>query len=128
LTSASFGDVVAGTLSGTDCAAADGSPAKWYLVHGPADVVQFNAPMSGTVVADFAFSGALTDIFGVETFAASFLDDPYPPNPFFQFPLAPSTAPPPPFGGDIGVLVRIAGAAASDVGSYTLAVDPAWYR
>jgi hypothetical protein len=127
LASASFGDVIAGTLSGTDCATADGSPAKWYLVQGPADVVQFNAPVSGTLAADFPFSGALTDIFGVVTITKGFLDDSYPPNPFFQFPLAPSTVPPPPFGGDIGFLVRITGATASDVGSYTLKVDPAWY-
>ena len=128
LASASFGDVITGTLSGADCATADGLPAKWYLVHGPADVVQFNAPLSGTLAADFAFSGALTDISGAATVTGDFADDPYPPNPFFQFPLSPSTVPPPPFGGDIGFLVRITGATSSDVGSYTLEIDPASYR
>jgi hypothetical protein len=123
----SFGDVVSGTLSGGGCATADGVPARWYLVHGPADVVQLNAPVSGTVVADFAFSGVLTDISGSQPFTGDFSDDPTPPSPFFQFPLSLSTTPPPPFGGDLGFLVRIVGATPSDVGSYTLEIDPAVY-
>jgi hypothetical protein len=133
LGSASFGDVVTGTLSGGGCTSADGVPAQWYLVHGPADVVQLNAPMLGTVAADFAFIGALTDISGTSTFTTDIIEDftedlsPPMPYPFFQFPLPPSTAPPPPFGGDIGFLVRIAGATPSDVGSYTLEIDPAFY-
>jgi hypothetical protein len=129
LGSASFGDVVTGTLSGGGCATADGAPAKWYLVHGPADVVQFNAQLSGTVAADFAFGGALIDISGSRPFTGYFADYPYPPNPFFQFSLSPSTTPPPPFGGDLAFLLRIVGATQSDVGSsYTIEIDPASYR
>jgi hypothetical protein len=128
LGSLSFGDVVTGTLSGGGCATADGAPASWYLVHGPADVVQFNTQLSGTLAADFAFSGALIDISGSQPFTGDFVDYPYPPNPFFQFPLSPSTTPPPPFGGDLGFLVRIVGATPSDVGSYTIEIDPAFYH
>jgi hypothetical protein len=128
LGSPSFGDVVTGTLSGGGCATADGAPAKWYLVHGPADVVQFNTQLSGTVAADFAFGGALIDISGSWPFMRDFADYPYPPNPFFQFPLSPSTTPPPPFGGDLAFLLRIVGATPSDVGSYTIEIDPAFYR
>jgi hypothetical protein len=88
--------------------------------------------MTGTLAADFPFSGTLTDISGAVSITEGFLDDPTPlypsvSGPFFQFPLAPGTAPPPPFGGDIGFLIRINGATLSDVGSYTLEVDPAWY-
>ncbi|MGD0945784.1 MAG: dockerin type I domain-containing protein [Candidatus Binatia bacterium] len=135
LVSATFGDVVSGTLSGGGCTTADGALVKWYLVHGPADVVQFNTQLSGTVATGFAFGGALIDIFGIEPFTGAFVDYPdqadypgQPAEPLFQFPLSPSTTPPPPFGGDLGVLVRIVGATPSDVGSYTIEIDPASYR
>ena len=97
-------------------------------MHGPADVVQFNTQLSGTVAADFAFSGALIDISSSQPFTRDFAGYPKAPSPLFQFPLPPSTTPPPPFGGDIGFLVRIAGATPSDVGSYTLDINPPYYR
>lgn len=128
LQSVTFGDVINATLAAGDCAAGNGLPGNWYLVHGPADIVQFNAPFSGSVKAGFPISGVLTDVTGSFGITVDFADDPSPPNPMFQFPLPPSTAPPPPFGGDLAFLLRIAGATAGDGGPYVLQTDPAAFR
>jgi hypothetical protein len=107
-----FGDVRNGTLGPTDCAAANGANADWYLVRGPAGLAVFNGNgVFGTLQSSFPQAMVLTDLFG--SFAAgptgAFTDDPD-----LMLPL----------GNDLSVLLRVAGTGAGTTGTYTLNVAP----
>jgi Dockerin type I domain len=117
-----------GTLSAGSCAAADGTPANWFLVRASADLVRFNAPVAGSVFAGFPIGGALIDVTGSWDSTAAFNEDPSPPDPMFQFSSSSSVTPPPPFGGDLAFLLRITGAGPSDRGQYTLEINPPAFR
>ncbi len=121
-----LGDVRTGTLTAATCAGADGAPGSWFLIRGPADLFQFNAPITGSVSANFPTALVLTDIeSSTPVVPPDFSEDPTPPDPMFPYPTAPSTLPPPPFGGDLAVILRITGATPTDSGQYTVTVDPA---
>jgi hypothetical protein len=112
LTQASFGDVRSGSLTSV-CVAADGTPANWFLISGAANLVRFDDGVSGRVEASFPFAGVLTDVVDFVRIAGPFAHDP---TQMFQF------------GGDLAVLLRVAGATSADQGAYTVYVDRASLR
>jgi hypothetical protein len=116
------------SLSAGACVAADGTPANWFLVRASADLVRFNAPVGGSVIAGFPIGGALIDVSGSWNLTAAFNEDPGPPNFMFRFSSSPSVTPPPPFGGDLAFLLRITGAGPSDQGQYTLEINQPAFR
>ena len=105
LSTVTFGDTRNGTLSAASCAAADGLAGNWYLVRGTADLVNFNAGVSGSVTT--GFSGTVTDFGGASGFVDSFADD------------ADSMLP---LGRDLAALLKVSG---PPFGNYVLSIDTA---
>jgi hypothetical protein len=109
-----FGDVRSGSLASSDCQAAGGAPADWFLVLAPANVVWFNEGVFGTVTASFAPVNVLTDMTGSFAFSGGLLGDD--PSSMYSF------------GSDLAILLRIAGQTPADQGAYTVSIDPAQLR
>jgi hypothetical protein len=116
LTVVTYGDTVPASLTSNDCAAASGVRADWFLFRAPTDLVWFNDEfMSGTAIAPFPMGGLLSDQFGGVPIPASgvFSDD-------ADLLL--------PIGTDLAAVLQIRGATPSDLGNYTLSIDPASFR
>jgi len=113
LKTATYGSVVAGVLTDQSCAVADGGVADFVLLRATASLLRFNDDLSGGVTATFPLRGVLTDVLGSVGVGGSFSD-----SPDTMYPI----------GSDLGALLRVRGANASDRGSYTLTVESASFR
>jgi len=108
-----FGDVRVEALTGTDCPNADGAPTDWFFVGGPTGLVQFNFGMSGLVTPGFPIAGILTDLRGRSAFTGSFTGEPR-----TMYPVP----------ANLGFLITVTGASPTDRGTYSIGIDPAFYR
>ncbi|MFI5394462.1 MAG: pre-peptidase C-terminal domain-containing protein [Candidatus Binatia bacterium] len=109
-----FGDIGNGSLTPSNCTAADGTPAGWFLVKAPADLVRFSQGVSGTVTASFSVASALTDAYGSGRLnGTSFVEDP---TQMYSF------------GTDLAALLRVGGKTPADRGAYTVSINPAALR
>lgn len=113
LTPLGFGAVANGTLTAADCQAANGAPADWFLLRAGANLLRFNGGFGGQVDATFPLGGVLTDTAGAAAFTQSFAE---PSDTMY------------PLGTDLAALLRIAGQAPQDQGSYAVRVNAASFR
>jgi hypothetical protein len=109
-----FGDVHSGSLAPSDCHAAAGAFADWFLLRASANLMWFNAGVTGAVTTSFTPANLLTDMTGPFPFAAqSFGGDP---ESMYRL------------GSDLAIVLRVAGETPADQGAYTISLDPAWLR
>jgi hypothetical protein len=108
-----FGDGGSGSLAPSDCPAADGTPADWFLLQAAADLVRFNQGMFGAVTTSFAPANVLTDVGGSAPLAGFMSEDP---TLMYSF------------GTDLAALLRVAGQTPADHGTYSVSIDSAWLR
>jgi hypothetical protein len=108
-----FGDGGSGSLAPSDCHAADGTPADWFLVRAAADLLRFNQGIFGAVTTSFAAANVLTDVDGPAPLAGFMNEDP---TQMYSF------------GTDLAALLRVAGQTPADHGPYGVSIDSASLR
>ena len=108
-----FGDTRHGVLDGTNCSDPDGTRADWFLIQAPAGLVQFNLGVSGEISAGFPLAAQLSDLDSTTFTTDNFSEDP---STMFSA------------GTNLGVVLRVTGAAPTDRGAYDLAIDTASLR
>lgn len=108
-----FGETRHGTLSGTNCSDPDGVLADWFLIQAPANLVNFNFGMTGRISAGFPLAGLLSDLIANTSVTGTFAEDP---SNMLRA------------GNNLGMILRVTGAAPTDRGAYDLVVDTASLR
>lgn len=114
ITTVGFGETRHGVLNGANCADPDGIRADWYLLQGPAGLVNFNSGMTGQIIAGFAVGASISDqASGGAVLGGFFSED------SDQMLSA---------GDNLAAVLRVAGVTPTDRGAYALAVDAASAR
>lgn len=108
-----LGETATGVLSDGSCRGADDHVAERFFLRGTAPLVLFNDGLSGTLSAGFPLNSTVIDRFGPVSTDFSFADD------------GPSLLAIPP---NLGLIVKISGANATDRGSFKIVADPAATR
>jgi hypothetical protein len=109
----SFGDTRHGVLDGTDCADPDGIRADWFLLQGPAGLVNFNCGMTGAIDAGFPVEALLTDLSDSSPVPDRFSEEA---SNMFSV------------GNNLAAVLRVTGQAPTDRGAYDLSIDTAFLR
>jgi hypothetical protein len=113
LSTVGFASARSGSVLGTDCTDAAGTPADWFLFRAAADLTYFNIGFSGSLTTAFTPGAVLTDQVDTMNLMPQFVEDPS-----AMYPI----------GNDLAALIKITGATPADTGSYTLTIDSASVR